>query len=44
MWELAKRSLPQKSLRIITFVSETDLKDYVPEHTLPRGIQFYALC
>ena len=40
MWELAKRTLPQKALRIITFVNERELKDCVPEDVLPKGI-FY---
>lgn len=38
MWELAKRTFPEKALRIITFVNEMELKKYVPEDVLPKGI------
>ena len=37
MWELAKRTLPQRALRIVTFVNESELRDCVPEEFLPKG-------
>lgn len=41
MWELAKRTLPPKALRIITFVNESELKECVPEENLPKGTSMY---
>jgi hypothetical protein len=38
MWELAKRTLPQKALRIVTFVSDAELKTCIPEENVPKGI------
>ena len=40
MWELVKRALPPKALKIVTFVNGTELKDCVPEETLPKGITY----
>jgi len=37
VWELAKRTLPPKALRIITFVTDAELKQSVAEEDLPRG-------
>ena len=38
MWELAKRTLPPKALRIVMFPSAGELKEFVPEEALPKGI------
>jgi len=37
MWELAKRTLPPKALKIIMFPSAVELKEFVPEDVLPKG-------
>lgn len=37
VWELAKRTLPPKALRIITFVTDAELKQCVAEEDLPKG-------
>lgn len=37
MWELAKRTMPQRALRLVTFVNESELKTYIPEESLPKG-------
>ena len=37
VWELAKRTLPPKTLKIITFVNDTELKECVAEEDLPKG-------
>jgi hypothetical protein len=38
MWELAKRTLPPKALRIVMFPNAGELKEFVPEEALPKGI------
>jgi len=38
MWELAKRTLPQRALRIVSFVTEAELQSCVPEEFLPKGM------
>jgi len=37
MWEMAKRTLPERALRLAVFASESELRDYVPEETLPKS-------
>jgi len=37
MWEMAKRTLPERALRLAIFTSESELRDYVPEDTLPKS-------
>jgi hypothetical protein len=37
MWELAKRTLPPKALKIVMFPSAVELKEFVPEDVLPKG-------
>jgi len=37
VWELVKRSLPPKALKIVTFVNDTELKECVAEEDLPKG-------
>ena len=36
-WELAKRTLPESTLKTVTFVTASELTDYVPEDTIPKG-------
>lgn len=43
MWELAKRTLPPKVLKIITFVSESELRGFVPEDVLPKGASHHKI-
>jgi hypothetical protein len=41
VWELAKRTLPPKALKIVTFVSDAELKECVAEEDLPEGTILY---